>query len=394
MGEPDLCPAAGPTRGGQGCFSGGGHRWVGHCVETNGNGACRSARLRRCSRGTEGRHHAGGAEDQAEFRVSGRYWHSTSEQWPKRYDQELARIWYNKGWSRTSMPIWTYAETGAGNKSKPDRGNGFNPPTACAYCASPLLVLAGSSLPKAVVKGMNETGGALLGCQACGWWSASSWIGRAPYQQQYDAGFAELRQLSGVLKNLDLTDLTVPTDELRSYLVARYGDRFAIHPKKYEDIVAGVFSDFGFRVRITSFSGDEGIDIFVLDGSDNATAGIQVKRHRGKISAEQIRAFVGALQLQGLTTGIYVTTSSYQKGAEHAAVTAGQRLGLGVKLVNADQFYSALQITARAVHWDAEDPSAPYYQCWHDLQAYLSGFDIESERAWVDRADYIWGSSW
>lgn len=292
------------------------------------------------------------------------------------------------------MPIWTYGENQA-YEGGPDRSYGFELLKVCVYCASPMLVLAGSPLPEKVGKGANAKIAELLGCPFCGWWCISSLVGAAPYLE-YDAGFIELHQLPGVLKKLDLTDISTPTNELRSYLLARYSDRFDVHPKKYEDIVGGVFSDFGFRVRITSFSGDEGVDVFVLDGNDNATVGIQVKRYRDKISAEQIRAFVGALQLQGLTTGIFVTTSSYEKGARRTVARAEERLGIGISLLDAKQFYEALQITTRASHWSPEDPSAPYYKCWRDALTYVDDyFSGGWERSdWGKESGYVWGSSW
>jgi restriction system protein len=256
-------------------------------------------------------------------------------------------------------------------------------------------LLAGK-IPTLVMKGINASDGALLGCPVCGWWAALSLRGAAPYET-HDGGFAELRQISGVLKNLDLTDLSIPLHELRSYLIARYGDRFIVHPRKYEEIVGGVFSDFGYQVRVTSYSGDEGIDIFVLDGKGDATVGVQVKRYQNKISAEQIRSFVGALALQGLTTGIYVTTSDYEKGAKQAAAAAGSRLGIGITLLDAKRFYEALRISARATLWDAEDSASPYYKCWQGVKEYVSGPPLprgERAKSWLETADYVWGSSW
>jgi restriction system protein len=297
------------------------------------------------------------------------------------------------------LSIWIHAEIGV-KRSGSDPifsasgVNEFRLARECVYCNEPMRILAGSHLPSTLIKGMREHVAALRGCSACGWWNVSSVLAEAPYHY-YDAGYVELRQVSGVLRNLDLTDLSIPTNELRSYLVARYSDRFDVHPRKYEEIVAGVFSDFGFRVRLTSFSGDEGIDIFVFDGDDNKTVGVQVKKHKGKIAAEQIRAFVGALQLQGLTSGIYVTTSSYQRGAVRTAVEAGERLGLAVKLLDAQRFYSALQITSRPSHLEPEDATAPHYQPWRDVRAYLSAGDQRwTNMPWLENADYIWGSSW
>lgn len=259
-----------------------------------------------------------------------------------------------------TMPIWTYSERGQ-KMGETDRGGSFKFKMACTYCDSPMTLLAGKA-PTFVAKGMNASEGALFGCPVCGWWTASSLRGAAPFET-YDGGFAELRQVSGVLRNMDLADLSTPLHELRSYLVARYADRFDVHPRKYEEIVGGVFTDFGYRVRVTSYSGDEGIDVFVLDGKDDKTVGVQVKRYRHNISAEQIRSFVGALALQGLTTGVYVTTSGYEKGAHRTAAVAEYRLGIGVTLVDAKRFYEALRISTRATLWEADDPAAPYYEC-------------------------------
>lgn len=294
------------------------------------------------------------------------------------------------------MPIWTHAELGRKMKEHPDRGEGFLLGKTCDYCASPMLILAGNKLPESAFKGMNICEAALLGCPACGWWTALSLRGAAPFET-HDGGFAELRQISGVLRNLDLKDVSVPLQELRAYLIARYGDRFDVHPRKYEEIVGGVFSDFGFRVRVTSYSGDEGIDVFVLDGADNATVGVQVKRYRSKISAEQIRSFVGALALQGLTSGIYVTTSDFERGAQRAAASAQSRVGIGITLLDAKRFYEALRISTRATHWDAEDKTAPYYELWKGIEEYVNDAPLPTgkrAKSWIESADYIWGSSW
>lgn len=167
-----------------------------------------------------------------------------------------------------------------------------------------------------------------------------------------------------MLRDLDLPNIATPTEELRSYLVGRYGDRFAIHPKKYEDIVAGVFEDFGYKVKVTSFTGDEGVDVVVFDGAGDITTAIQVKRQRGKVKAEQIRSFLGALILKGIPSGIFVTTSSYQKGAMRIAEQAALTCGTRIDLLDAERFYSALKISQKQNLTDVNDPESPYYSSW------------------------------
>lgn len=294
------------------------------------------------------------------------------------------------------MSIWSYADLSEKRGGEPDRSESFSLSTTCVYCASRMSTLRGKETRAKAFKGMTVSEGFLLGCPVCGWWTARSLRG-AICLTTHDDGFIELRQASGVLKNLDPNDLSTPLHELRSYLVARYKDRFDVHPRKYEEIVGGVFSDFGYEVRVTSYSGDEGIDLFVLDGKSDTTVGVQVKRYKNNISPEQIRSFVGALALKGLTTGIYVTTSDYEKGAKAAAASAKSQLGMGIELLDAKRFYEALKISTRVAFWDVEDATSPYYRLWQQIEGYLNGPAVPDEplaRSWLELADYVWGSGW
>jgi hypothetical protein len=72
---------------------------------------------------------------------------------------------------------------------------------------------------------------------------------------------------------------------------------------------------------------------------------VQVKRYaKGRrIEAEQIRSLAGALLVNGYTSGVFVTTSSFRKGAK---TTAKQFTAIGypVELMDAERFLDALGI--------------------------------------------------
>jgi restriction system protein len=165
--------------------------------------------------------------------------------------------------------------------------------------------------------------------------------------------------------------------ELRTYLLAKYDDRFKVHPKKYEELVASVFSDFGYKVRVTSFSGDDGIDVFILDGDGNDVVGIQVKRYKKKIEAEQIRSFAGALMLNGVTNGVFVTASDYRSGA----IATSQRYndkGISILLQDAKAFYDRMRIGQRPPYESRDDPSAPFFLMCQS----------------PDKIPYLWTHAW
>jgi hypothetical protein len=83
----------------------------------------------------------------------------------------------------------------------------------------------------------------------------------------------------------------------------------------------------------------------VLDGPEDRTVGVQVKRyHRERrIEAEQIRSFTGALVLNGYTRGVFVTTSDFRRGARRTADKSAA-IGYPIELMNAEQFLEALGI--------------------------------------------------
>ncbi len=145
-----------------------------------------------------------------------------------------------------------------------------------------------------------------------------------------------------MLKKLDLDDISLPLDDVSQYLLAKYEDRFSMHPRLFEEIVASAFRDAGYYARTTEYQNDGGIDV-VLDGKGNKTIGVQVKRYKNSIKVSQIREFAGALIENDMTKGIFVTTSKFQGGA-YQSISNFKERGIGIELMDSDRFYDALQI--------------------------------------------------
>jgi len=158
----------------------------------------------------------------------------------------------------------------------------------------------------------NDTSYAL--CLTCGWWNIFKGIAFDAGRRLEEAWFG----YSAALKELDVRDLSIPIDELLNYLIVKYGERFSVQPWKFEAVVASVFENLGYSVRVTGCAGDGGIDV-ILDGPNDILIGVQVKRYKGSVKVEQIRSLTGALLINGMTGGVFVTTSSFQSGARKIA---------------------------------------------------------------------------
>lgn len=180
-------------------------------------------------------------------------------------------------------------------------------------------------------------------CMQCGWWTV------------YRVHQGEIAETSGLaesysgtigsLKEFDLKDISAPVDEIRKYLLAKKEAIFEVHPRILEQVVCGVFADLGWKARATIYSGDDGVDV-ILEEPSGASVGVQVKRNKKnrKIEAEQIRSLAGALLINGHTKGIFVTTSSFRKGAHKTAKKFGS-IGFPIELVDAEGFLKALGIS-------------------------------------------------
>jgi len=190
-------------------------------------------------------------------------------------------------------------------------------------------------------------------CRVCGWWVA------VEHSKVYEGLrlVRTTRAAAGRLIGLDVSDQSAPLSEIRKYLAAKYGERSQVEPFRFEEVVASVYSDLGYPARVTARSGDGGIDV-VLEGT-NGRIGVQVKRYRGKIEVEQINSLAGALFIDGYQEGMFVTTSSFTRGARRRAEGAALR-GTPIRLVDSERFFRDLGLAQRRVYSDPDDPTAPF----------------------------------
>jgi restriction system protein len=230
----------------------------------------------------------------------------------------------------------------------------------CVYCNSLLEIPRSTKSTESHIYASGTFSILVRCCPVCGWWTKreehliyTPGFGPTPSEGEVIYGAA------GSLRELDLKDQSIPIEEIRAYLAAKYDTRFNIDPWKFEETVASIYRDFGYEARVTARSGDDGIDV-ILDGPDDSVIGVQVKRYKGKINVEQIRSLAGALLLNGLTRGIFITTSSFQSGANSTAERF-RLIGIPIELVDAEGFYDALGLAQRTAYMSISDPTAPFF---------------------------------
>lgn len=182
-----------------------------------------------------------------------------------------------------------------------------------------------------IISDLNYDGTILGNCLVCGWWKILERYWMGAQWQMWDVFFS----LNGSLKNLDYNKSDLPASEVRNYLVKNYEKRYNVNPRLFEELVADVYSDFGYQAICTGYSNDGGIDVVLV--KDDLTVGIQVKRSKNKIKLEQLRSLLGALMIKGYKAGMFVCTSDFQRGV----YTMAERFS--IELINGNKFYDQLK---------------------------------------------------
>lgn len=224
------------------------------------------------------------------------------------------------------MPIWKYSEYDILTESMIQQNR-------CMFCNIRMKNIYKESVYKKN-KEINI-------CPICGWWYiAEQELCTYRIHGNYTFNCFGVR---GTLKRLDLIDVNQPIQDIENYLKVKYEDRYNVHPKIFEDVVGSVFRNIGYISNVTAYSQDGGIDV-ILYNCNGDKIGVQVKRYKNSIRVSQIREFLGALIENGMTRGIFVTTSRFQKGVSKS-VEKFSKQKYKIELIDGDKFLDLLKIS-------------------------------------------------
>jgi restriction system protein len=111
-----------------------------------------------------------------------------------------------------------------------------------------------------------------------------------------------------------------------------------ISPYEFEKVVAQLFERMGYKVELTSKSGDYGIDVIARYEQD--VIAIQTKKYNqgNNVGNRDVQRLLGAMQLSTIKAnkGILITTSDFTVQAKE------QAKGTAVELWNGEYFNKTL----------------------------------------------------
>lgn len=107
---------------------------------------------------------------------------------------------------------------------------------------------------------------------------------------------------------------------------------YNLHPADFEQYVAGLFRQKGYKVSVRGRSGDLGVDL-VLTRTGGKRAIVQCKRYRSTIGPDVVRELYGTLMHEGVSHAFLVTTADISEAARTWARGKPMTLIDGVTLV-------------------------------------------------------------
>lgn len=94
-------------------------------------------------------------------------------------------------------------------------------------------------------------------------------------------------------------------------------DLLALSPYEFEQLIAGLFEGFGFKVELTARTRDKGRDIIAIDYRDQRKYLIECKRYKTrKVDIGLVQRLHGVVHGENATKGILATTSSFTSPAK------------------------------------------------------------------------------
>ena len=207
-------------------------------------------------------------------------------------------------------------------------------------------------------------------CNNCGWWELEKGM---PVENIGEEGSYSAKSVHrrAILREFSVAGSEGPIKSLRQHIIRHPKDLQTINPHRLEKLVSSVFSDYMACEAIhVGGPNDDGIDIVLIDGDRRFV--VQVKRREHRCIAEAIsgiREFVGAMVLQGVVKGIFVTTAErFSPQAVATARKAKERKAVEfIELVNADRLIDICKLSTKL----SDPPWAKAFNNMADLRKHI-----------------------
>lgn len=176
-------------------------------------------------------------------------------------------------------------------------------------------------------------------CHICGFW----WIRDYGNDGHWDSQIYEF----AALQRLEINSSDLALEELGTHIRRRFGDIYHLTPRRFEELVADIYSNLGYLPRLTQHTRDGGYDIYMLEKSSKEQTIVKCKRY-GKdrrLRVGTVRQVLGIQLETGIRQAKIVTTTSFTKPARDTAnKVSASPSGYQLELIDAHELLTALGV--------------------------------------------------
>jgi len=133
--------------------------------------------------------------------------------------------------------------------------------------------------------------------------------------------------------------------------------------KRFEEVVSDYYRLIGYRSKVTRMGADGGVDVLLFqDDSETPVKLIQCKSWSKKVGVNAVRELYGVMAADGVSDGIFATTSSYTNEAREWVNGKNMELLSGNDLVSMFNALSEVQLKshlANGLDGDYSTPTCP-----------------------------------
>jgi HJR/Mrr/RecB family endonuclease len=162
-----------------------------------------------------------------------------------------------------------------------------------------------------------------LDCSFCGWHcSTAGWL-----NPDSDDPFQIISQADSlILQSFPLSSQDIALNELGTHLQRRYDDIYSIPPRRFEELVADIFKNLGYGVRLTQSTRDGGADVLLFENPNALQAIVEVKRYDKDrtVGIKFVDRLMGAMIRWQSKKAYLITTSHFSRPSTDAVSQIGQ----------------------------------------------------------------------
>lgn len=181
-------------------------------------------------------------------------------------------------------------------------------------------------------------------CQICGFWFVHLWA------ELLDEGTQDLSPecvALATIKKLNINDADLALSELGTHLRRHPNDAYHLNSRRFEQLVADVYRNLGYSVRLTQQTHDSGYDILLLEAGSGKQTIVECKRfaeHR-KVGINIVREILGVQLVFGIKQAKVITTSHFTNPARELTKKVNQETsGFDLELIDLDKLVTEMNV--------------------------------------------------